>query len=149
MTARLDPIARRGRAKIITLAARRATDAGAKLHRHTLRIGAGAPTDADVLATLAELAEQTDALTRAYVETMRNDGIAWAAIGVSLGVTKQAAWQRFGRAPATAPARNEPTLFEPPAPDARSGYCQQRQHARCPGTARGRVCSCSCHGGPA
>lgn len=44
-----------------------------------------------------EAVEQADAELRDAVAQARADGDSWAAIGAALGVTRQAAYQRFGR----------------------------------------------------
>jgi hypothetical protein len=47
------------------------------------------------LAHLAAIAERVDWAMLSLVGEARSHGVAWAAIGGSLGVTKQAAQQRF------------------------------------------------------
>jgi hypothetical protein len=48
------------------------------------------------LENLAEIAERVDWAVLSLVGEARAHGVAWSAIGNSLGVTKQAAQQRFG-----------------------------------------------------
>jgi hypothetical protein len=38
---------------------------------------------------------QADAAVHDYVDLLRSRGISWTRIGEALGVTKQAAWERF------------------------------------------------------
>lgn len=57
-------------------------------------------TDAEVLATLPLIlasAEQNAAFAREWVDLLRERGISWAEIGNTLGVSRQAAWERFSR----------------------------------------------------
>jgi hypothetical protein len=54
--------------------------------------------DAELLASLARAqaaAPQIDAAIREYVEVLRSRGVSWTRIGAALGVSKQAAWERF------------------------------------------------------
>jgi hypothetical protein len=48
---------------------------------------------------LAEVARtvvaQADAAVHDYVDVLRSRGISWTRIGQALGVSKQAAWERF------------------------------------------------------
>jgi hypothetical protein len=57
------------------------------------RIAAG---DIDALADAAFLSDQLDTAIKAAVTGLRNKGYSWADIGRQLGVTRQAAQQRFG-----------------------------------------------------
>ena len=57
------------------------------------RIAAG---DIDALADAAFLSGQLDTAIRAAVSGLRDRGYSWADIGRQLGVTRQAAQQRFG-----------------------------------------------------
>jgi ATP-dependent Clp protease ATP-binding subunit ClpX len=55
-------------------------------------------SDAEVLATLPQIlasAEQNVSFAQEWVEMLRERGITWAEIGRVLGVTRQAAWERF------------------------------------------------------
>ena len=54
--------------------------------------------DDELLAALARAqaaAPQIDAAIRDYVEVLRSRGVSWTRIGAALGVSKQAAWERF------------------------------------------------------
>jgi hypothetical protein len=54
--------------------------------------------DDELLAMLARIqtvVTQVDAAVHDYVETLRGKGISWTRIGEALGVSKQAAWERF------------------------------------------------------
>jgi hypothetical protein len=57
------------------------------------RIAAG---DIDALADAAFLSGQLDTAIKGAVTGLRNKGYSWADIGRQLGVTRQAAQQRFG-----------------------------------------------------
>lgn len=62
-------------------------------------MGKRAAADIDSLGELAELAGELDAqLVRAVRRAREDDGYSWAEIGARLGVSRQAAQQRFGRA---------------------------------------------------
>ncbi len=55
-------------------------------------------SDADLLAKLPlilESAAQNDRFAQDWVELLRSRGVSWAHIGQVLGVSRQAAWQRF------------------------------------------------------
>lgn len=57
-------------------------------------------SDAEVLATLPLIlasAEQNAAFAHEWVDLLRDRGISWAEIGNTLGVSRQAAWERFSR----------------------------------------------------
>jgi hypothetical protein len=54
--------------------------------------------DDELLASLAKAqaaAPQIDAAMHDYVDILRARGVSWTRIGVALGVSKQAAWERF------------------------------------------------------
>ena len=54
--------------------------------------------DDEMLAGLAKIqavVSQAEAAVYDYVDVLRSRGISWTRIGVALGVTKQAAWERF------------------------------------------------------
>jgi len=56
--------------------------------------------DAELLATLPQIlasAEQNTAFAHEWVDLLRSRGISWAEIGRALGVSRQAAWERFSR----------------------------------------------------
>ncbi|WP_299694563.1 hypothetical protein [Hydrocarboniphaga sp.] len=59
------------------------------------RVGGGDPED---LALLASLAREVDELLRQAIDAQRQRGeVSWSQIASELGVSKQAAQQRFGR----------------------------------------------------
>jgi hypothetical protein len=54
--------------------------------------------DDELLASLRQVqtvVSQADAAVHDYVDTLRARGISWTRIGEALGVSKQAAWERF------------------------------------------------------
>jgi hypothetical protein len=54
--------------------------------------------DEDMLASLAKVqavVPQIDATMHDYVDILRSRGVSWTRIGAALGVSKQAAWERF------------------------------------------------------
>lgn len=60
--------------------------------------GWDAMTDEQLLDTLRPCLATVDAMRQvlqAQIDTLRKRGVSWAAIGDSLGVTRQAAWERF------------------------------------------------------
>lgn len=57
------------------------------------RVGAG---DVDALPALAALAGNVDAALAAAVHGLRKAGYSWAEIAARLGITRQAAHQRWG-----------------------------------------------------
>ena len=57
-------------------------------------------TDAELLATLPMIlasAEQNLAFAHEWVDLLRSRNVSWAEIGRALGVSRQAAWERFAR----------------------------------------------------
>lgn len=57
-------------------------------------------SDAEVLATLPQIlasAEQNAAFAQEWVDLLRERSVSWAQIGRVLGVSRQAAWERFAR----------------------------------------------------
>jgi hypothetical protein len=67
---------------------------------------AGSPLDnlSDAVTVSAGLTEQADSLIGHFVDQARRSGASWSQIGASMGVTKQAAQQRFvPRGPAVGP----------------------------------------------
>ncbi|CAO5170472.1 ClpX-type ZB domain-containing protein [Frankia sp. AiPs1] len=55
-------------------------------------------SDDDLLAGLAKVqavVTQADAAVHDHVNVLRRRGISWTRIGAALGVSKQAAWERF------------------------------------------------------
>jgi hypothetical protein len=57
----------------------------------------GSPLDnlSDAVAVSNQLSEQADSLIGHFVDQARRSGASWSQIGASMGVTKQAAQQRF------------------------------------------------------
>ncbi len=57
----------------------------------------GSPLDnlSDAVAVSAALSDQADSLIGHFVDQARRSGASWSQIGASMGVTKQAAQQRF------------------------------------------------------
>ena len=54
--------------------------------------------DDELLTSLAKVqaaVSQADAAVHDYVDVLRSRGISWTRIGAALGVSKQAAWERF------------------------------------------------------
>jgi hypothetical protein len=54
--------------------------------------------DDELLASLARVqavVPQIDAAMHDYVDILRARGVSWTRIGAALGVSKQAAWERF------------------------------------------------------
>ena len=47
------------------------------------------------LAKVQAVVSQADAAVHDYVDVLRSRGISWTRIGTALGVSKQAAWERF------------------------------------------------------
>jgi hypothetical protein len=71
------------------------------------RTGKGGPppwetmSDADLLGKLAlivQTGDQVDRFLVEWVQLARSRGLSWAEIGKALGVSRQAAWERFSRA---------------------------------------------------
>ena len=55
-------------------------------------------SDDELLVSLARVqaaAPQLDAAMHDYVDLLRSRGVSWTRIGAALGVSKQAAWERF------------------------------------------------------
>lgn len=58
--------------------------------------------DTELLATLPQIlasAEQNASFAQEWVDMLRGRGITWAEIGRVLGVSRQAAWERFTKKP--------------------------------------------------
>jgi hypothetical protein len=54
--------------------------------------------DDELLTSLAKVQAavwKADAAVHDYVDVLRGRGISWTRIGAALGVSKQAAWERF------------------------------------------------------
>ena len=59
--------------------------------------------DTELLATLPQIlasAEQNAEFAQEWVEMLRQRGVTWAEVGRVLGVSRQAAWERFAKKPA-------------------------------------------------
>lgn len=67
------------------------------------RLGEGEDVYAGILAVAAEAHEETRAILQASVDSARRAGYSWGDVGRVLGVSKQAAQQRFGRPPRDVP----------------------------------------------
>jgi hypothetical protein len=60
--------------------------------------GWGALSDDALLATLAAssaVVEDVRAVLQRHVEALRARGVSWTRIGAALGISRQAAWERF------------------------------------------------------
>jgi hypothetical protein len=64
------------------------------LHAYARRVATG---DIEALTHMTGLADDVEAAIRAAVIALRDFGYSWAEIGNRLGVTRQAAQQRWGR----------------------------------------------------
>ena len=49
----------------------------------------------DALPPTVATAEATRGILPTEIDTLRNRGVSWAAIGTALGISRQAAWERF------------------------------------------------------
>ena len=56
-----------------------------------------------VLPQIVASGAQHDGFLRDWVDMLREQGISWHQIGLALGVSRQAAWQRFTRPRAAVP----------------------------------------------
>ena len=56
-----------------------------------------------VLPQIVASGAQHDGFLHEWVDMLREQGISWHQIGLALGVSRQAAWQRFTRPRAAAP----------------------------------------------
>lgn len=65
------------------------------VRRYGERVGEADPVD---LATMLEVRDAFDAAIDAAVAGQSEAGFSWREIAEALGTTRQAAWQRFGRA---------------------------------------------------
>jgi hypothetical protein len=63
------------------------------LRAYARRVAAG---DIEAIAYMAALADETDRAIRCAITGLRGYGYSWAEIGARLGVTRQAAQQRWG-----------------------------------------------------
>jgi hypothetical protein len=59
--------------------------------------GKRAERSLDALEWLGQANSRTDELIALAVAGLRAQGVSWELIGEALGITRQAAWQRFGR----------------------------------------------------
>jgi hypothetical protein len=66
------------------------------LHAYAHRVGDG---DVEALALMLGLAEEIDIAIAEAVKGLRGCGYSWAEIGSRLGITRQAAQQRWGAVP--------------------------------------------------
>jgi hypothetical protein len=78
-----------------------------------------AMSDADLLGKLPLIARtgaQVDRFLVDWVRLVRARGLSWAQVGGALGISRQAAWERFARQVETP---REPAVAEPggPGPD--------------------------------
>jgi hypothetical protein len=141
---------------------RRQARALARIHAQRLLTVLQRDDDAAVLLALHELAAGAGVALGAYVAGLRDEEVPWSAVGDALGVTRQAAAQRFGsgRSGSIEDAPDEvaellaregyddrvpPHKLAPGHVGRLAGYCYQRQHGRCPGHALGEPCACWCH----
>ncbi len=95
---------------------RRAAAAAAALLRHAGefadRVAVPDAEPMDVLADATGLRASTDAALAAAVDDARDAGHSWAEVGVVLGTSRQAAFQRFGRP--RSPRTGQPLDLPPP-----------------------------------
>ena len=49
----------------------------------------------DALPPAVATVEATRGILQTQIDTLRNRGVSWAAIGTALGISRQAAWERF------------------------------------------------------
>jgi hypothetical protein len=75
------------------------------LHAYSRRVGSG---DVEALTLMAGLADEINAAMAEAVKGLRARGYSWTEIGARLGITRQAAQQRWGSSvgpPTTCPPR--------------------------------------------
>ena len=79
----------------------RENDEYAAFARRVLRAYARRIADGDIeaLTLMVILADDLDDATRQAIDGLRESGYSWAEIGSRLGITRQAAWQRWGGKP--------------------------------------------------
>lgn len=70
------------------------------LHAWARRVAAG---DIDAITAMATAARELDNAIRQAVTGLRGKGYSWAEIATRLGITRQAAHQRWGTKPGTTP----------------------------------------------
>jgi hypothetical protein len=68
------------------------------IRAHAKRVASG---DIEALADMAGLSDQLDTAIRDAITGLRAFGYSWADIGTRLGISKQAAQQRWGTIPTT------------------------------------------------
>jgi hypothetical protein len=66
------------------------------IRAYSRRVAAG---DIEAIADMAATAEEMDTAMRDAITGLRSVGYSWADIGLRLGVTRQAAQQRWGGEP--------------------------------------------------
>ena len=49
----------------------------------------------DLLTRSKAIADSAGEFLNSHVDTLRKRGVQWAAIGKALGISRQAAWERF------------------------------------------------------
>lgn len=65
----------------------------------------------DLVALARDAQGETAALLQAAVDSARSAGCTWEQIGQVLGMTRQAAQQRYGRIPSSEPVAEGPTVM--------------------------------------
>ena len=65
------------------------------LRAYARRVALG---DIEALTLMTDLASEIDTAISQAVQGLREFGYSWAEIGSRLGITRQAAWQRWGHA---------------------------------------------------
>jgi hypothetical protein len=63
------------------------------MHAYSRRIAAG---DIDAITEMASIAAEFDGAIRCAIHGLRARGYSWTDIGIRLGITRQAAQQRWG-----------------------------------------------------
>ena len=66
------------------------------LRAYARRVATG---DVEALTLMTDLADEIDSAISQAVKGLRGFGYSWAEIGSRLGITRQAAWQRWGGKP--------------------------------------------------
>lgn len=59
------------------------------------------------LNALARIIERAETLTAVVVKDARSDGLSWAQIGEALGMSRQAAWEKYGKTKSPKPPQVE------------------------------------------
>ena len=88
----------------------------------------GGPLDnlSDAVAVSTRLGEQSDHLIGHFVDQARRSGASWSQIGASMGVSKQAAQQRF--VPRGGPKEPFPPATSPASPSGPAAPSPQRRN---------------------